>query len=116
VFNNLLDNALKFTEKAEIHFGYQIINKAHAPYYKLYVKDTGIGISFEQQTTIFNSFTKTEMSGQKLYQGVRLGFSICKSFEETIGGRIGAESEPNKGSTFFFIIPFTHKIIDDWDV
>ena len=106
ILTNLLDNAFKFTEKGEIHFGYQLNETFKDPYIKFYVKDTGIGLSEEHQTRIFNRFTKAEISKQKLFRGAGLGLSISKNLVEVLGGRIWVESELDKGATFYFNIPY----------
>ena len=103
---NLLDNAFKFTDKGEIHFGYKKIVKNDKKYLQFFVKDTGIGLSEKQQKLIFQRFTKAEINQQKLYRGAGLGLSICKSLVEMLGGEIRVESEENRGTTFNFTIPF----------
>ena len=99
---NLLVNAAKFTEKGEIMFGYKI--RGEELYF--YVKDTGIGISLENQKKIFERFTKVNT----FIQGTGLGLSICKNIVTKMKGRIGVESEgEGKGSTFWFTIPYKPK-------
>jgi signal transduction histidine kinase/CheY-like chemotaxis protein len=105
ILTNLLDNAFKFTEKGEIHFGYKLNETSKDPHIKFYVKDTGIGLSEEHQTRIFTRFTKAEISKQKLYRGAGLGLSISKNLVEILGGRIWVESDTDKGATFYFNIP-----------
>ena len=96
---NLLVNAAKFTEKGEIMFGYKI--RGEELYF--YVKDTGIGISLENQKKIFERFTKVNT----FIQGTGLGLSICKNIVTKMKGRIGVESEgEGKGSTFWFTMPY----------
>lgn len=106
ILTNLLDNAFKFTEKGEIHFGYYLFKDITPPHIQIYVRDTGIGLSEEQQTRIFNRFTKAERSKQKLYRGAGLGLSICKNLVEVLGGRIWVDSKPGEGATFSFNLPF----------
>jgi signal transduction histidine kinase/CheY-like chemotaxis protein len=106
ILTNLLDNAFKFTEKGEIHFGYKLHKTLKYPHLQFYVKDSGIGLSEKQQTRIFARFTKAETSKKKLYRGAGLGLSICKNLAEILGGRIWVESNLNKGATFYFNIPF----------
>ena len=102
VLINLLVNAAKFTEKGEIMFGYKI--RGEELYF--YVKDTGIGISLENQKKIFERFTKVNT----FIQGTGLGLSICKNIVTKMKGRIGVESEgEGKGSTFWFTIPYKPK-------
>ncbi len=111
IFTNLLDNAFKFTDEGEIHFGYNKISKSNREFLQFFVKDTGIGLAKEQHTLIFQRFTKAEISKQKLYRGAGLGLSICKSLVERLGGKIWVESEENIGSTFNFTIPFDNSEI-----
>lgn len=101
IIKNLLDNAFKFTEKGEVSFGYHI-DKDQVT---IYVKDSGIGLSTEQKVKIFKSFTKAELSKQKLYRGAGLGLSICKNLVENLGGNIWVKSEIDIGSTFYISIP-----------
>ena len=99
VLINLLVNATKFTEKGEIVFGYEV--RKDELYF--YVKDTGVGISQENQKKIFERFTKLN----SFVQGTGLGLSICKNIISRMKGRIGVESEgEGKGCTFWFTIPY----------
>lgn len=107
VISNLLDNALKFTDEGLVEFGYSIEKKSNSPIIKFYVKDTGIGLTPEQQKQIFHRFTKFENDKNKLYRGTGLGLVICKNIINLLGGRIFVESEPNKGTTFFFTLPYS---------
>jgi PAS domain S-box-containing protein len=105
VLVNLIDNALKFTEKGSVLFGCRIIeDKIH-----FYVKDTGIGVEEKMQEFIFEKFRKLEQDEQKLYRGTGLGLSIAKAYVEMMDGEIGLESETGKGSTFFFNLPLSTK-------
>ncbi len=104
VLINLIDNALKFTEKGVIETGYTIQFAMQEVIF--FVKDSGIGITEEQQKNIFNRFIKLEKNDEKLYRGAGLGLSISKHIVELLGGKIWVESELNKGSVFYFTIPF----------
>lgn len=99
VMSNFLNNALKFTPAGHIHFGYQV--KPHEVYF--YVEDTGIGIPEDKQTTIFQRFIKLNT----FKQGNGLGLSICSNIVEKLGGKIGVDSKPGQGSTFWFSLPYT---------
>lgn len=101
IMNNLVGNAIKYTETGYIKFGYLIENE----YIKIFVKDTGIGINSEDINKIFDYFYKAESSETKLYQGTGIGLSICKKLVESMGGTIWVESEPGKGSSFYFTLP-----------
>lgn len=101
IIANLLSNAFKFTEKGTIEMGYYIDANAQMVYY---VKDSGIGISEEEQKIIFKHFTKIEKR-TKFFRGIGLGLTLCKLLTELLGGKIWMESEMGIGSTFFFTIP-----------
>ncbi|MFC2104267.1 two-component regulator propeller domain-containing protein [Bacteroidota bacterium] len=107
VLKNLVSNAIKFTEKGIIEFGYKIENTSKNEI-SFFVKDTGIGLTPEQQEKIFARFTKIETNKQKIYRGAGLGLTITKNIIELMGGEIRVESEINKGSTFHFTVPFKH--------
>jgi signal transduction histidine kinase/ligand-binding sensor domain-containing protein len=105
VLQNLFINAVKFTEKGTITIGYK-----HMPETKqvlFYVKDTGVGISKEYHDAIFERFRKIEYNTNELYRGTGLGLSISKTLVGLLGGKIWVESEPDKGSEFYFTIPLT---------
>lgn len=102
VITNLVGNAFKFTNKGFIEFGYdQIKNDL-----RFYVKDTGIGIPPEKIDQIFERFVQADNSRSRKFSGSGLGLAISKGFIELLGGKMWAESEINKGSIFYFTIPF----------
>ena len=103
VITNLLNNALKFTEKGYIHFGYKIVENQ----VQFFVSDTGIGIDKEEFENIFNPFHKIETDKTKLYKGTGLGLSISRKLVNLMGGGIWLESEVGKGTTFFFSMPYS---------
>jgi signal transduction histidine kinase len=102
VFINLIGNALKFTDKGYVEFGYTIENEI----IKFYVKDTGIGIKDEYQRAIFDRFIQADSSSTRSYGGTGLGLAICKAIVEKLNGEIWVESELGKGSAFYFTLPF----------
>ena len=103
VMSNLIKNSLKFTAKGKIDIGYDL----EGAEIRLFVKDTGIGISKEHQDKIFTRFWKKDTRQNKEYDGSGLGLAICKSFVELMGGRIRVDSEEGKGSEFFVSFPLT---------
>ncbi|MBN2348157.1 MAG: response regulator [Bacteroidales bacterium] len=103
---NLLNNAIKFTRKGKIEFGY----KTRRNFLEFYVKDTGIGIAPENHALIFQPFKQAETADTREYGGTGLGLSISKALVEKLGGTITVDSEPGRGSTFTFTIPYINKI------
>ncbi len=109
IFNYLLTNAVKFTEKGSIIFGYHF-NDAHECVF--FVKDTGIGIRPEHQHLIFERFRQADDSFTRKFGGIGLGLHTTVRLLELLGGRIWLESEPDQGSCFFFTIPGAVEIED----
>ena len=104
VFCNLINNAIKFTHKGSISFGYTIpCDEPHRV--RCFVADTGIGISSENQQKLFQRFRKIEPEDTKMYRGTGLGLSISRNLIELLGGYIWVESELQKGSVFYFTLP-----------
>lgn len=113
---NLLSNAFKFTENGAVTVSVssQVISQGEKkPRYQFEfaVKDTGIGISLEQQNRLFKPFSQVDSSTTRKYGGTGLGLVICKRLAEMMGGKIWVESQLGKGSTFYFTI--TAKITSD---
>jgi len=120
IISNLMENALKFTESGTIEIGYEITSfkspddeksgAGEQSYLRFSVKDTGIGIKKENYSFIFDRFSKVE-DKIKLYSGVGLGLTISGNLVHLLGGEIWVESEVDKGSCFYFTIPYeqTHK-------
>ncbi len=107
VLINLLSNALKFTETGEILVQVQLMEQENE-HTRLHfsVRDSGIGIPPNKLDTLFDSFTQADGSTTRKYGGTGLGLAICRQLTELMGGVIRAESEPGKGSTFHFELPF----------
>jgi PAS domain S-box-containing protein len=102
---NLVNNALKFTEKGVVEFGFYKEEINGKPMFGFYVKDTGIGITKSDQELIFDRFRQVDVIDRNAYGGTGLGLSICQSFAKLLGGDIYVESEEGKGSSFFFHLP-----------
>ncbi len=113
VIGNLIGNAVKFTERGSIDVDIRRLGETRAQHLlRIEVRDTGIGIDPEQQARLFNSFTQADASTTRLYGGTGLGLAICKRIIDLMGGRIGVQSEPQRGSTFWFEIPLL-KVVGD---
>lgn len=98
VIANFVNNAIKFTTAGSIRVGYDKVDETHL---RFYVADTGLGIEPEMQVRIFDRFIKLNT----FVHGTGLGLSISKSIIEQLGGTIGVDSEPGKGSCFWFVLP-----------
>jgi PAS domain S-box-containing protein len=102
VLTNLIKNAIKFTAKGSIEFGY--IRKRNV--LEFYVKDTGFGIPRDRQQAIFERFIQADIADTMALQGAGLGLSISTAYVEMLGGEIRVESEEGKGAAFYFTIPY----------
>ena len=102
VLANLINNAVKYTHKGEIVFGY----KREKEVLHFYVGDTGIGISSELQEKIFERFRQAELGVTREYEGAGLGLSISRAYVEMLGGEMWVVSTPGHGSVFHFTLPF----------
>ncbi|MDM8160501.1 ATP-binding protein [Labilibaculum sp. K2S] len=103
VLYNLLNNAFKFTSSGFIEYGYKLIDNN---FLEFYVQDSGIGIQKEKQEIIFERFRQVEETFTRKYGGTGLGLAISKGFVELMGGQIRMETEEDKGTTFYFTIPY----------
>jgi CheY-like chemotaxis protein len=106
IMSHFLDNAVKFTEKGIIRFGFSRQKQT----LEFYVKDTGIGINPDSFKTIFDRFTKENLDPYKVTEGSGLGLSIARGMAEAIGGHIGLESIPGSGSCFTLAVPYSKTI------
>lgn len=106
VLLNLLSNALKFTLSGEIAVKVDLIGKADGMLLHFSVSDTGIGIERENQNRLFEPFVQADLSTTRKFGGTGLGLTICKQLVEMMNGAMGLESEPEKGSTFWFTARF----------
>ena len=107
VLINLANNAVKFTEAGEIVVSVELVGRDRERVTtKFAVKDSGIGMTEEEQKNAFSAFSQADASTTRRFGGTGLGLTISRQLVELMGGEIGVESEPGKGSTFFFTIPF----------
>ena len=105
IFTNLLNNAAKFTEQGEIRLTGRLIERAgDKVHVRFSVADTGIGMTPEQTARLFEAFVQADSSTTRRYGGTGLGLTICKRLAEMMGGRIGVDSEPGRGSVFWFSV------------
>ena len=106
----LLSNAIKFTEKGEVEVRVTLDREMEKKdpecvRVKIAVRDTGIGIPKDKHETIFEPFEQADISTTRKYGGAGLGLSISKTLANLMGGTIGVQSEPSKGSTFSLVLP-----------
>jgi PAS domain S-box-containing protein len=105
VLINFVGNAIKFTEKGSVVIGHEF----KGDFVRFFISDTGIGIPKKFHENIFERFRQIENTSTRKYGGTGLGLAISKSLIELLGGKIGMESIPNEGSTFYFTLPINHK-------
>ena len=102
ILSNLIENAIKFTNKGNITFGYKLVNNT----LEIFVKDTGIGIKPEKQEIIFERFSQEEKDLSRNVSGLGLGLAIAKENTELLKGEISVESIKWEGATFWVKIPY----------
>jgi signal transduction histidine kinase/CheY-like chemotaxis protein/CHASE3 domain sensor protein len=105
IIRNLLSNAFKFTERGKVVFK---IDKMRGQLVAFSITDTGVGISEEQQLSVFEAFRQADGTISRKYGGTGLGLSISRELARLLGGEIQLLSSPNHGSTFTLIIPEFH--------
>jgi signal transduction histidine kinase/CheY-like chemotaxis protein len=102
---NLVSNAAKFTDQGQIEVSVTLLDDVDPPEILLAVADTGPGIPPEDQARLFEPFSQVDASPTRKTGGTGLGLSICRHLVELHGGTIWVESQPGKGSAFFFTLP-----------
>ena len=112
VLNNLMSNAVKFTDQGFIEFGVSQVNK---DWLEIYVRDTGIGIAPDRKKSIFDPYVQADSSTTRKYGGTGLGLSITKKLIELMGGEINVKSRTGQdhGSVFYFTLPY--EPVEDFD-
>ncbi|MBS0308478.1 MAG: response regulator [Proteobacteria bacterium] len=107
VLNNLVGNAIKFTDAGHIHVRMTLLERnAESALLQIAVRDTGIGLEREQATRLFQAFSQADSSITRRFGGTGLGLAICKRLVGLMGGAITAAGEPGRGSTFTFSARF----------
>ncbi|MGQ9365550.1 response regulator [Azospirillum sp. ST 5-10] len=107
VLTNLAGNAIKFTERGEVVLSVEPLETRDGRTLLTFaIRDTGIGIPAEHQRMIFDAFSQAESTTSRRFGGTGLGLAICRRLVELMGGTIAVESEPGRGSTFRFTVPF----------
>ncbi len=109
VISNILKNAIKFTEKGSIKIGC----RRNEDWLEVCIRDTGIGIPDDRREAIFNRFEQADLKDSRVFEGSGLGLSIAKSYVEMLGGKIWVESEENKGSVFYFTVPYNNALLKE---
>lgn len=113
VLTNLVSNAVKFTEKGSVQI--QVTRKSDSRTHQellFSIKDTGIGLSDEQQSRLFKPFSQADTSTTRTFGGTGLGLVICRRIVDLMGGKIGVKSELGRGSVFWFSAPMLKAVGD----
>ncbi|MDQ3216969.1 MAG: response regulator [Actinomycetota bacterium] len=122
VLINLTGNAIKFTHDGEVTIFARVAEDTTAGILvRFEVSDTGIGIAEDARAGLFDAFSQADESTTRRYGGSGLGLAICKRLVDLMGGEIGVESEPGKGTRFWFTVPLeTRPILESrvprWDM
>jgi signal transduction histidine kinase/HPt (histidine-containing phosphotransfer) domain-containing protein/ActR/RegA family two-component response regulator len=112
VLNNLINNAIKFTEQGSVTLRIQPeVSASESCMLRFSVSDTGIGLTQEQLTRLFQAFSQADTSASRKFGGTGLGLVISQRLVEMMGGRISVNSQPGEGSVFSFLANFA---VDEW--
>jgi PAS domain S-box-containing protein len=103
ILTNLLSNAFKFTSSGEIEIGYDVVKESGLVFF---VRDTGIGMTPQEQQVIFDRFRQASSSINRKYGGTGLGLTISRGLAEAMGGSIHLESAKDRGSAFYLQLPY----------
>jgi len=114
ILSNLISNAIKFTDHGHVSVkALPMDSPGEATWIRFEVTDTGIGIPYEKQDQIFEEFVQADASVTRRFGGTGLGTSISRQLVALMGGRIGLNSVPDQGSTFWVELPFETNVVSD---
>jgi signal transduction histidine kinase/ligand-binding sensor domain-containing protein len=105
ILEHLIDNALKYTSEGSVVISLEKESGSYSSDILFFIKDTGVGMSEQEISKVFQYFTKVEKDIRKVYRGAGIGLALCQKIISLMGGRIWIESEENKGTTVYFTIP-----------